>query len=363
MFTLWLETVSDKDRFFNEVQQPFHLMKTKKVGYSGIVYIATKTRLLQRLYMKKLFIVLLTAILLLTAGFYILIPRIIHLNATLVIGAKGIALHRNLLSTNDIARWWPGERTASGLSFNNRVYTFSQGNMTVMPVTVKSRKADISTALYLISITNDSTKLQWVGSVPIASNAFERFFTYRQARELNRDMNIILEKMHTFYLSPKNVYGYDIKTTLVMDSFLIVTSGISKGYPSTPFIYSLIGQLRNYSATQSAKQTGYPMLNITTDDSLSYDVKVALPTDKMLRSSGNILQKSMPGRNIILKTDVIGGMDHYTHALEQIKQYAEDHQLKAPAIPFYSLVTDRVAEPDSSKWLTTIYFPVMIYPK
>ena len=46
-------------------------------------------------------------------------------------------------------------------------------------------------------------------------------------------------------------------------------------------------------------------------------------------------------------------------AYDQIQHYISDHNRVAPAISFESLVTDRRQEPDSSKWVTRIYYPVM----
>jgi hypothetical protein len=101
------------------------------------------------------------------------------------------------------------------------------------------------------------------------------------------------------------------------------------------------------------------MLNIETADSINYHVRVALPISKVLSTSGEILEKRMPGQGNILVTEFKGGIDAANKAFAQIENYANDYQRVAPAIPFYSLVTDRLAEPDSSKWITKIYFPVM----
>ncbi len=67
----------------------------------------------------------------------------------------------------------------------------------------------------------------------------------------------------------------------------------------------------------------------------------------------------MPGRGNILVTKVKGGTSIAAVAFEQIKKYADDYERHAPAIPFYSLITNRLKEPDTAKWVTKIYFPVM----
>jgi hypothetical protein len=190
-------------------------------------------------------------------------------------------------------------------------------------------------------------------------NPFKRLQAYLKAKKINRDMDLILQKMQSFYSLSENIYGFDIKKALVMDSILIQTSGISKGYPSTAFIYGLIDKLKNYSNSNNATITGYPMLNIKPLDSINFEAKLALPLDRPLPGSGDILQKRMLGMGNILVTEVKGGNAISAKAFLQIQKYAEDYQRLAPAIPFYSLVTDRMQQPDSSKWITKIYFPVM----
>ena len=67
----------------------------------------------------------------------------------------------------------------------------------------------------------------------------------------------------------------------------------------------------------------------------------------------------MLGGGNILITEVKGGSNKINNAYKQIRNYISDYNRIAPAIPFESLVTDRSKEPDSSKWVTRIYYPVM----
>jgi hypothetical protein len=140
---------------------------------------------------------------------------------------------------------------------------------------------------------------------------------------------------------------------------LLFTFASSKGLPGTEFIYGLIDQLKNYAADQSAKVTGYSMLNISTIDSIHFLTKVAVPIDKKLKPSGNISYKWMLGGGKILVAEVQGGPASINKALKQVEVYVQDYHLIAPAIPFQSLITDRTKEKDTSKWITKIYYPVM----
>ena len=123
-------------------------------------------------------------------------------------------------------------------------------------------------------------------------------------------MNIILNKMKAILFKSRTTFtALEIRKSFVTDSFLISTSAVSKGYPTNQFIYGIIDQLRNTLFIQSAKESGYPMLNIGTTDSMKFDVRVAIPTNKLLPSYGNIQQKRMLGRGNILVADVKGGLE------------------------------------------------------
>ena len=146
------------------------------------------------------------------------------------------------------------------------------------------------------------------------------------------------------------------------DSILVSTYGIFKNYPSTEDIYNLIGKLKTYIKNESAEETGLPMLNIITPDSTgNYIAKVAVPVNKRLPSFGNITYKWMLAGGNILVTEVKGGKSEIDKAFAQIENYISDRGYVAPAIPFLSLVTDRMKEPDSSKWITRIYYPIMYF--
>jgi hypothetical protein len=309
--------------------------------------------------MRKWVIGFLGGIVLLLAAVYFFIPNIIKFKSNVAIKATRPGIHRMLLDKSNMAKWWPGKITNDSFYFNDFVYQVNNSNLTVMPIGISGLNSNIATSLYLIEIKKDSTQLEWIGAMASSYNPIKRFNAYLKARKINNSMEALLQKMKNFYAVPENIYGFKIKEELVADSILIQTSGRCKGYPNSQFIYNLIGKLRNYAANNAANETGYPMLNINAADSVTFNVKVALPINRGLPTSGDILQKRMLGRGNILVTEVKGGVDIANKAFIQIQKYAEDYQRSAPAIPFYSLVTDRLKEPDTSKWVTKIYFPVM----
>lgn len=309
--------------------------------------------------MRKLVIGLLVSLVLLLGFLYLFIPNIVKFKTTMGVNATRVGLNRMLLDKKNVAKWWPGEIKNDSFYLNDFAYSFNKSNIAVLPVTVTGKNTNISSSLFFIETTKDSTQLEWISSIATSYYPYKRFLAYLKAKKINSDMAVILQKAEAFYNFPENIYGFNIKKELVTDSTLIQTSGLCKSYPTNQFIYQLIDKLRNFAVKNAAKESGYPMLNIKAVDSLTFEVKVAIPIDKILANSGDILQKRMLGRGNILVTEVIGGIDICSKAFVQIQKYAEDYQRVAPAIPFYSLITDRLKEPDSSKWVTKIYFPVM----
>jgi hypothetical protein len=290
---------------------------------------------------------------------YIFIPNIVSLKAATGISVTRPGLYRMLLDKNNVAKWWPGKIGSASFYLNDLTYTINNSSITILPVSITGQNTNLSTSLFLIPLATDSIQLEWVGAMATSYNPVKRFSAYLKAKKIKNDMAFVLQKMHIFYSEPKNIYGFDIKKELVVDSFLIATFGKCKGYPANQFIYSLIDKLRKYATENVAKESGYPMLNVSTTDSINFDVKVAIPVDKLLPSAGTISQKRMLGRGKILVTEVKGGNTMAANAFLQLQQYGDDYQRSSPAIPFYSLITDRTKETDTSKWITKIYFPVM----
>jgi effector-binding domain-containing protein len=219
-------------------------------------------------------------------------------------------------------------------------------------------KNSVSTELIFLPHEDDSTVLTWNGLEEANSNPFSRMSNFSWIKNINNDLHFLLSKIQSFYSNEDNVYGLHIQKDFVADSNFIFTSTTSANYPATDIIYKMIDRLRNYVSKNGAKETGYPMLNILKEGD-AYVVKVALPIDERLADSGDIKYRWMLKGGNILVAEVKGGPHQIEKAFNEMADYVEDHGRVAPAIPFQSLITDRRQEPDTNKWVTKIYWPVM----
>jgi hypothetical protein len=313
--------------------------------------------------MKKWPIAILILLLLLVASTYIFIPNIISVNKSMPINVTQQGLQRNLFDEKTWTKWWPGSSGAtdndslSSFIFNGYTYTISGKNIFSLPISITQKDTLAITTLTFVSTRLDSTQIYWQAAIPTSYNPLKRLQIYFKAKQISNDMMTILEKIQSFYSRSENVYGYIIGKGAIVDSVFVSTFSISKGYPSTEFTYGLINQLKKHIISQSAKETGFAITEVTTNDSINFFTRVAIPVDRRLPSSGNIAYKSMPPGVTHFTAEVKGGFSAINKAFRQIANYMNDHQTMIATTPFYILVTDRSQQPDSSKWITRLCFP------
>lgn len=309
--------------------------------------------------MKRWLTVLFVLIIVAITCIYIFIPNVIALQSNITINVTRQALYRTLLDKQNAYKWWSGnEDTTRQQVLYGYTYDVRDNNISLLPVVISRGGQQLSTSLYLISEQPEIVQMQWLGEMPTSYNPFKRYAAYSAAKKIKKGMNEILQKLNGFLSKPQNIYGHEIHHLLITDSTFISTIDTLREYPSTSFIYDRINQLKSYAATHSLQASGYPILNINDEDSTHYVVRVAIPLPKSLPSHGNILEKRMPVNVNILMIEVKGGNGAVAAAYRQMLYYVDDRHKTIPGIPFFSLITDRVQEPDSNKWVTRIYCPV-----
>jgi hypothetical protein len=176
--------------------------------------------------------------------------------------------------------------------------------------------------------------------------------------ELKEHFASIFSSLKTYLENPTNVYGYSITQTSTKDTMLVAARASSTGTPSMQQVYGLVNQLKEYAKQNGALQTGFPMLNVTPAGNNQFQFMVAVPVNKELPAKGNIFARRMVPGNFMM-TETKGGPGTVDDAMKQLQQFTIDHQRTSMAIPFQVMVTDRIQEQDTSKWVTKIYYPVM----
>lgn len=319
----------------------------KNIGFSSVnnCYFASLT--FRSHTMKKWLLGVVILLLSAMAFIYYYLPERWSLGGKALAGCTAEGAFRCLASEEKRAKWWPGGDTLQvDQILRNQLY-----------VTIKCRGRSIPSYFMALPWPGDSSALEWEGAIESKWNPIKRVLAYQDAKEIDKRIHEILTAWRGFIEKPANIYGMVIKETSIKDTFLISTKANLKSYPATADIYELVDKLKDYSTHQNANVTGNPLLNIEKQVDSSYYVRVALPINKVLQNKKEIsFIRMIPGRFLV--ADITGGPGMVAEARNQMRQYFQDYRRTSMAIPFQVLVTDRMKEPDTSKWVTRIYAPV-----
>lgn len=310
--------------------------------------------------MKKILLALLILLLLFAAAVYLLIPNHIRVSEKMSMPVNREALMRQLGNKQNWFSWWPEKnKDNNNLVLNGRTYEPGEPQVLSVPFRIAAGNMKVPGDITALADGVEFSEVHIDEVVPTSYNPFKRLQRYFEARKCSKEAAALLKSINEYYSRPSSLYGYDIRKEHVVDSTLLSVSKELTGYPGADKIYSLVDELKAYIKNHGAEETGFPMVNIFTKDSINYLLKVAVPVNKKLPDAGNIQYRWMLGGGNILITEVKGGYEELKNAYRQIELYIYDHKRVAPAIPFESLVTDRRLQPDSSQWITRIYYPVM----
>lgn len=292
-----------------------------------------------------------------TSLIYVMIPN------NIVVGRITYIPLRSTISTkylHDLSKWqqWfpstsPKKFIYNNIEFNTGEMTYSNANILI----VKNNDSFHST-ITVFPYSYNSSLIRWSYSFQTSKNPFRRISEYMEAKNIWISMDALLENFKKSVQNTKNIYGFDINYTTLTDTALVSTITITKQYPDTRTIYKIIDKLKSYIISQHASVHNYPMLNITTLEDSTYKLMVGLPTNIPLKGNNEILPKRMVMiKNKTLVTEVKGDANEVQKGFAAIKYFMQDNHYQSPVIPFQQLITNRMEQPDSTKWITKIFAP------
>lgn len=306
--------------------------------------------------MKRLLIVLLAALILTATILSFMIPRQLQISTTASVLSNANAVRRVLSDTAGWKNWWAKQTVNTGdhsLQFGYKLAHVYQNGAEIL---IQQNGDESKSNITLVPLTGDSCLLIWKCSLSSTSNPIRKISNYTTAKTIKKEMEEAVGSLNKWVQKKKNVYGFTFSVTMSRDSTLIMTKSQTGFYPSPIYIDSLIRYLKKYAADMGAREANYPMLNIKKTEE-KFETMVAIPVDRELPGNGKVFfSRFVPWK--VLMAEVTGGTKSVENALAQMDLYLAEHQITKMAVPFQSLVTDRIAEPDSNKWITRIYTPI-----
>ena len=314
--------------------------------------------------MKKILLFISVLLVLCIVGVYIFIPKKLIVSSVTTFRANREGVYRFLAKDENWQKWWPG--TVKKTNANSLCFTYGDHDFQIREILYNAiglnltKDDDSSTGLLrLVPFTNDSLAVVLSSELDAHSNPFSRVITYLRSKRMKKTFDDIVLSLIHYTGVIRNIYGVNIKNERVQYQNLVSAKQSFSHYPSTQDVYSIITRLRNYINQSGGKELFSPMLNIKKTDSSTFTAQVGLPVDRALAQKDDISLKWMMKGGNILTAEVTGGQEQIEEAQKQMELYIGDYQRSIIAIPFEMLITDRTKEPDSSKWITIIYYPVV----
>lgn len=309
--------------------------------------------------MKKWLIGFIAVAILLVASIYLFIPSTKVVSASTPVKASHAAALRIIGTEDGWKQWWPGTHTKASdtFTFHERNFYIDRKMFQSVAVTIGEDGDADSSLIVLLPVRRDSFEIEWKSTMQLSGNPFDRISDLQTSKKLQSDLQHLVDSFANFMETTSRVYGIQIDETIVKDSIILVSSLTFSSPPSISQIYSQVNKLKNFAAQHNAQITNHPMLNV---DSVAgkYLLRVGLPVNKELDVAGTDMTIKRMVLGYILVAEVTGGPYAIREGLTRVEQYIADFNRRSPAIPYQSLVTDRITEPDTSNWVTRIYYPV-----
>ncbi|MFD0792353.1 hypothetical protein ACFQZX_02565 [Mucilaginibacter litoreus] len=310
--------------------------------------------------MKKPALIILGILLLAFISIYFIIPQKIQKTNIIEIDANDINVAKFLVNKRAWPKWWPGKSNRSdsnNYEFNNAVYQLKNNTNIDIYMQVKHEKLLINDkASYRIS-GDGACKVIWESEVQSSINPVKRIEEFISMNRHSNDIDNILIHFKKFMQTDTNVYGMTIKLTKVKNPIVLAGTINTAEYPKPAPIYRLINDLKKQIKAEGAIQLDSPMLNVNPVDK-GYESMVAITINKDIKPGQNMVINHLVKNANLLGVQVKGGKNTILNAFEQLKRYQNDHRLISPAMPYEVLITNRLTQPDTSKWVTNIYWPI-----
>jgi len=308
--------------------------------------------------MKKKSWIFLALILLALTAYYLLIPSSQNFTVTIAARANQHPAYRALIDDSSWKLWWPGNHDKNKLMLGAVRYTEGRQQFNSQEVLLSAAGFDsLSSEIIIVPIDFDSIQIGWQLNWKNSMNPFKRYNDFSTGKALAANMQTILNAFKGYISKKENLYSFDIRESKVKDTVMIATKGTTTGWPPVAHTYSLIRKLQEHIAKQGATAVNYPMMHVSDLGNNVYETQVAIPVNRTLPETKDIFIKRMILGNI-LEAEVKGGYIRINAGLKMMDLYIKDYGKTPPAIPFQLIITDRLAEPDSSKWVTRLYYPV-----
>lgn len=299
---------------------------------------------------------------------YVYISNPLKIGRVEPVKCSPLAINRFLSDGTRFLKWWKSLQVSKVLDsgkgdsvflIQNTVFSVGRKIHEYENIHILIKNFNLQSSIILVPISRDSTHILWSSSLDNSMNPIKRLKNYGLAVELSHKLDSILDQLKHYLENPEKLYGFPIHEIGMVNNMIITSKIMRDSIPDTHTIYREIQKLRQYAKDRGAIQIDSPMLHIEKNPFKKYECMVGLPLNKKIPDSNPIFYKEIPKGGRILIGTLKGGNPVIESGFKTLELYLSDVQRGTPAIPFQVLKTNRIQVPDSSRWITYLYYPVI----
>ena len=312
--------------------------------------------------MKKILIAFLMLLFAAAVCVYVFIPKQLTVYHSVTAKINDKWAFKYLMNSTEWRKWWPldsPQQTNADSLLHYDDLSFKPDSLfyNALTITIGKDGSYMNSKLLVLPVKKDEVQIDWQCILDGSNNPFTRWQQYRRAVAVKKSIAGILARYKQWLEVPENIYGIDVREGKIIDTLLIAKRVMLTSYPNVSQVDSVMQILRNHISINGAFVTGYPMLNIINEGPGVYNTQVALPINKVVPETDSIrIRRMFAGDALVAK--IKGGPYTIAKAYEACENYKQDYQKTSPAVPFQSMITDRMAIPDTARWETIIYYPI-----
>lgn len=208
----------------------------------------------------------------------------------------------------------------------------------------------------------EGVEVSWSLKSENYSYPFGRYAAWLIAKGLNKSFTTGLEKLKAFAESDEKLESgstdYVVEVLAIEEKMYAAIKDSGNSQEISNKMGVLYGNLSTFLANNKQECIGYPISIWHYFDPQNTSVfSCALPVGKEFKPEKNVQMIKFPATKVAM-VKYTGPYDGSYNAWMTLEDYIKKNKLEINGNPWEEYVTDPATEPDSTKWITNIYYPI-----
>ena len=223
-------------------------------------------------------------------------------------------------------------------------------------------KTDAAEMIFEFETIGDSIKMSWSRDINELSYPFGRFVGWMLQKGYENNFSKSLNRLKNYIETNKTTpeyYGYSIVEDINKEKYFLASNASSTMADMSKVMGNHFGVIMHFANKKEIQPTGAPMVqwhSYNPEAESQFTCMIPFVLDSAIATK-NVYSLDFPETKTIM-VKYVGPYEGSYNAWVALDNYVVYNSLIMNGDPWEEYVTDPGSEPDSSKWVTNIYFPV-----